>query len=196
MQIATAHLHATINMSTLLSRTSCEALHWQNTLFFNFLVCVWRMSEENSVPNDSPDIASITSTVFDQFKRYLDQKVEHLSSGLSVASQSQSLKLERQAEGRSLKFPGNQDQFLFYNEIQDLLSNTAASLRKDDTAPALKSIDDAGTLLRQRQKKIKLADKSGVGWLAVKESEAEDLASDFHDEKRIRKQKSTRLRCS
>jgi hypothetical protein len=154
------------------------------------------MSEENSVPNDSPDIASITSTVFDQFKRYLDQKVEHLSSGLSVASQSQSLKLERQAEGRSLKFPGNQDQFLFYNEIQDLLSNTAASLRKDDTAPALKSIDDAGTLLRQRQKKIKLADKSGVGWLAVKESEAEDLASDFHDEKRIRKQKSTRLRCS
>ena len=78
------------------------------------------MSEENSVPNDSPDIASITSTVFDQFKRYLDQKVEHLSSGLSVASQSQSLKLERQAEGRSLKFPENQDQFFFNNEVQDL----------------------------------------------------------------------------
>jgi hypothetical protein len=44
------------------------------------------MSEENSVPNDSPDIASITSAVFDQFKQYLDQKVEHLFCGLSAAS--------------------------------------------------------------------------------------------------------------
>jgi hypothetical protein len=120
MQIATAHLHETINMSSLLSRTSSAALHWQNTLGFSlaaFVKCPKR---------------TLCQTIR-LFKRYLDQKVEHLFSGLSVASHSQSLKLERQAEGkhRSLNFRGNRDRFLFNNEVQDLLSNTAAALRKD-----------------------------------------------------------------
>ena len=67
-------------------------------------------------------------------------------------------------------------------------------MRNDDTATALKSIDAADTLLRQRQKKIKLADKSEAGWLAVKEYETDDLASNSDDEKRIRKAKMSAIR--
>ena len=151
-------------------------------------------AEQNSVQNSSPDTASITSEVFGQFKTYLDQKIESLAAGLNVASESQTRKLERQTEGRSLKFPGNRDQFLFNNDVQDLLYSTAGSLRNEDTASALKSIEQADTLLRQRQKKIKLADKSEAGWLAVKEYEADDLASDSDDEKRIRKAQDSALR--
>jgi hypothetical protein len=55
---------------------------------------------------------------------------------------------------------------LFNNEVQDILSNTAAALRKDDTAKALKSIDNAGTLLRQRQKKLNWQTRARrAGWL-------------------------------
>ncbi|CAB4019471.1 Hypothetical predicted protein, partial [Paramuricea clavata] len=86
------------------------------------------MSEENSVPNDSP------------VQRYLDQKVEHLFSGLSVASHSQSLKLERQAEGIQ---KSHELDFYSTTKFKILLSNTASALRKDDTATALKSIDNA-----------------------------------------------------
>jgi len=48
--------------------------------------------------------------------------------------------------------------------------------------------------LRHRQKIIKLADKSEAGWLAVKEYEAEELASDSDDKKRIRKAQERALK--
>ena len=48
--------------------------------------------------------------------------------------------------------------------------------------------------LRHCQKIIKLADKSEAGWLAVKEYEAEELASDLDDEKRIRKAQERALK--
>ena len=97
------------------------------------------MSAENSAQNASPDTASVTAAVFDQFKTYLDQKIESLSSGFQATSQLQSEKLKRQAEGNNLKFPVNKDQFLFNNEVQDLLSATASSLRNEEYTHSVKN---------------------------------------------------------
>ena len=48
--------------------------------------------------------------------------------------------------------------------------------------------------LHQRQKRIKLADKSEAGWLAVKQYEADtDLASNSEDEERIKEAQATAL---
>ena len=66
--------------------------------------------------------------VFERFKQYLDQKVESLSINLSSEASGRSKQIERQAEGQSLKFAGNKDQFLFNVEIQDSLEETAAIL--------------------------------------------------------------------
>ena len=145
------------------------------------------MSTEASAQNSSPDTASVTAAVFDQFKVYFDQKLESLSTGLKATSQSQSQKLQRQAEGGNSKFPGNRDQFLFNNDVQDLLTDTADLLARDD---------EADKLIRQRQKKIKLADKSEAGWLAVKEYEADELASDseMRSESAMRKRRQTALK--
>ncbi|CAB4040603.1 Hypothetical predicted protein, partial [Paramuricea clavata] len=66
-----------------------------------------------------------------------NQPATFLSANLIVAAvkaTSQSLQLERQAEGRSLKFPDSQDQFLSNND--QFLS---ASLKNEDTATTLKS---------------------------------------------------------
>ena len=90
------------------------------------------MSTEASAHNSSPDTASVTAAVFDQFQVYFDHKLESLSTGLKATSQSQSQKLQRQAEGGNLKFPGNRDQFLFNNDVQDLLTDTADLLARDD----------------------------------------------------------------
>ena len=48
--------------------------------------------------------------------------------------------------------------------------------------------------LKRRQKIIKLADKSEAGWLAVKEYQTEELASDSENEKRIRKAQERALK--
>ena len=45
-------------------------------------------------------------------------------------------------------------------------------------------------LIKERQKLIKIADKNKDGWLVVQEYESDDLASDFEDEKKIRKAKA------
>ena len=55
-------------------------------------------------------------------------------------------------------------------------------------------IESIKTLLNQGQKEVKLADKSEAGWLAVKEYEAEELASNSEDEKRIKKAQASALR--
>ena len=48
--------------------------------------------------------------------------------------------------------------------------------------------------LRHRQKIIKLADNSEAGWLAVKEYQTEELASDSVDKKRIKKAQERALK--
>jgi ATP-dependent protease HslVU (ClpYQ) ATPase subunit len=136
----------------------------------------------------------VTEQVFERFKQYLEQKVESLSKNLSSEASGRSKQIERQAEGQSRKFAGSKlDQFLFNVEIQDSLEETAAILNRMDIPNALDKLESTLGLLRQRQKKIKLADKSEASWLVVKEYEAEELASNSKDEKRIRKAQTTAL---
>ena len=93
-----------------------------------------------------------------------------------------------------MKFPGNKDQYLFNADLEDALVQSTDLLKNDDVAGALSTLETTQKSLRQRQKKIELADKSEAGWLAVKEYEADELASDCEDEKRIRKAQATALR--
>ena len=135
-----------------------------------------------------------TEQVFERFKQYLYQKEESLSTYLSSEASGRSKHIERQAEGQSLKLAGNKDQFLFNVEIQDSLEEATAILNRKGLPNALEKLEITLGSLRKRQKKIKLADKSEAGWLVVKEYEAEELASNSEDEKRIRKAQTTALR--
>ncbi|CAB4015713.1 Hypothetical predicted protein, partial [Paramuricea clavata] len=111
------------------------------------------MSTKSSSQNPSNDTESTTAAIFEQFKVYFDQKLENLSSGFKATSESQAQKLQRQAEGANLKFPGNRNQFLFDNQVQDLLNETRSVLQKGDTDSVLKSIDNATKLITQRQRR-------------------------------------------
>ena len=67
----------------------------------------------------------------------------------------------RQAEGQSLKFAGNKDQFLFNVEIQDSLEEATAILNRKDIPNALEILESTLGSLRQRQKKIEYEDEFG-----------------------------------
>ncbi|CAB3981410.1 Hypothetical predicted protein [Paramuricea clavata] len=137
---------------------------------------------------------NLTEQVFEQFKSYLDQKVSNLTTNLTAKADSRSKRVERQTTGQQLKLAGNKDQFLFNAELQNSIKESTELLQHQDVEGALVKLETAQQSLHLRQKKIKLADKSDAGWLAVKEYKAEDLASDSDDEKRIKKAQASAVR--
>ena len=71
-----------------------------------------------------------------------------------------------ETEGQILKFPGNKDQYLFNTSLEDYLEATTRTLQCGDMDGALAQIETTQALLKQRQKKVKLADKARpVRWL-------------------------------
>ncbi|XP_068691079.1 uncharacterized protein [Montipora foliosa] len=135
-----------------------------------------------------------TEEVFERFKSYIDQKVESLASGLVSQATSGTQKLEGAPEAGKLKFQGNKDQFLFNSELQGTLDDTADFLASRDVEKAGEKVEELKKSLRHRQKIITLADKSEAGWLAVKEYQTEELASDSKNEKRIKKAQERALK--
>ena len=63
-----------------------------------------------------------------------------------------------------------------------------------DVEKAGEKVEELRKSLRHRQKIIKLADNSEAGWLAVKEYQTEELASDSEDENRIKKTQERALK--
>ena len=91
------------------------------------------------------------------------------------------------AEAGKMKFQGNKGQFHFNSALQGTLDETANFLAARGVEKAGEKVEELRNTLRHRQKNIKLADKSEAGWLAVKEYQTEELASDSEDEKRVKK---------
>ena len=152
------------------------------TLLGGALVLIFGLFYCNDTPSSpkSPQSEKTVETeeVFEWLKSYLNGKVESLASGLAFQTTSGTQKLERAAEAGKLKFQGNKDQFLFNSELQGTLDDTANFLAARNIEKAGEKVEELKESLRHRQKIIKLADKSEASWLAVKEYQIENLASD------------------
>jgi hypothetical protein len=131
---------------------------------------------------------NLTDQVFERVKVYLDQKVSNLTSTLT-AKAGRDLRLL--TTGQQLKLAGDKDQFLFNAELETSIEDSSD---KQDVLGALQTLQTAQKALHLGRKKIKLANNSDAGWLAVKEYEAEDLASDSDDEKRVKKAQASAVR--
>ena len=154
-------------------------------------------SPEHRTSTEDGETTSHTDTVvdvFERFKNYLDEKVESFSSGLVSRTATETQKLSRVAEAEKLKFAGNKDQFIFNSELCGTLEEVSDLLAAKQTEKAEEKVAELSKNLKRRQKIIKLADKSEAGWLAVKEYQTEELASDSEDEKRIRKAQERALK--
>lgn len=128
-----------------------------------------RDSESSSRSNSVDDI-------FQRFKTYLDDKVEALSSGLVIVSQTvtETQKLNRAAEAEKLKMAGNKDQFLFNSDLSNAVDEAENFLAANGIPKAHDKLAHLSKSLKHGQKIIKLADKSEAGCLAVKEYETEE----------------------
>ena len=80
-----------------------------------------------------------------------------------------------------------EDQFKFNVKLSSKLKEADSAVKTGDAVAASGTISEGLDLISSRQKVIRLADSSDLGWSVVKEYQANPLASDSEDEKRMMK---------
>ena len=90
------------------------------------------------------------------------------------------------------KKKAHEKQFEFNVELKDKLEEASAGLNADPPAieKAKTALKEGEVLINQRQKLIKIADRSEHGWATVEEYMADELAENSDDEKRLYKAES------
>ena len=86
-----------------------------------------------------------------------------------------------------LKHKGNRIQLEFNQKILKIVENLSSALNNDDTSEANGLCDDLTAKLKRRNKLIKMADRSVLGWDTVAQYEADTIASDSDGGKKSEK---------
>lgn len=94
---------------------------------------------------------------------------------------------EEQPRDVAFKHEGNRQQYLFTGVIDKHIGHALAALEELDVPAVLGHLTQARTAIATRQKHIRLADRSALGWATVSEYVEDELADDSGDEKRIKK---------
>ncbi|CAH3164834.1 unnamed protein product, partial [Pocillopora meandrina] len=107
---------------------------------------------------------------------------------------SRSSKIDKEVV--QLKYKGNQKQYELNAKLDSIIESIETeSERGEPNLPLIKKYSqEARELIRKRQKRIKIADKSKDGWQVVAEYESDELVSDSEDEKRLKKARETASR--
>ncbi len=127
------------------------------------------------------------SSVFQQslidLQSYIDNKFASLTSSIANDTTERVSKRLKQTT-HDFKYKGNKEQFNFNQEIIDSLQEAVTSPQVDNLVHIVQKTVKS---LKDRDKLIKLADKSEAGWDLVTEYVARDEALDSEDDKKIRR---------
>ena len=104
---------------------------------------------------------------------------------------SKQLKVESELK---FSYPGNERNYKFNLEVLDRLESVSKALLVQDSAKASLLLNDSIKLIKERNRKIRIADSSEGGWLTVKHYESNAVALDLEDDKRIRAAEREALR--
>ena len=94
------------------------------------------------------------------------------------------------------KKKGNERQYAFNEEVHETIRVAQQSLESTppDVERARQSLQEGESLINNRQKLIKVADRSEHGWVTVEEYVTDELAENSDDEKRLFKAETRRGR--
>ena len=128
----------------------------------------------------------------DKFSASMEELRRNVTASQEIASEEVVTKLKQ----RTYQFrkKGNEAQFQFNSSVEDHVQSAKRELAKltptdaSDQASVRRAtlhLDQGLQAIACRQKHIKLADRSELGWQVVAAYESDDLASDSDDEKRL-----------
>ena len=125
---------------------------------FHYLVVGTMSTDQPSQPPDA------TSLIFEKFKDYFDQRFKDLPRS-SQESTSGIKQLQNKLEAKELARPGNSAQFEFCGNLEIILDKARTALTENsDAESALQALDEAHDLIKERKRKIRIADGSKAGW--------------------------------
>ena len=119
---------------------------------------------------------------------YFDKRFERIEKKLQQPN-----KKAKMEDTFKFKQEGNRIQFEFNQQILQSVQNLSSALNNDDTSEANDLFDDLTAKLKRRNKLIKMADRSVLGWDTVAEYKADPIASDSDDGKKIRQAENRAL---
>ncbi|KAL5013264.1 hypothetical protein ScPMuIL_007534 [Solemya velum] len=145
---------------------------------------------KNAVNNVQRELLTNITTLMDSRLSALQSNIkqsQHDASRSQIAKIEQTLSL---TDNYVFKRKGNENQFKHESKV--LLKLTEANATLEDTELSFEAVQSAKTkiiegmnLITDRQKLIKLADSSELGWRVVSEYVANPIADDSDDEKKI-----------
>ncbi|XP_060585380.1 uncharacterized protein LOC132741266 [Ruditapes philippinarum] len=138
--------------------------------------------------DQSMDEHDIMDRIEDLMSSKLASMEERILKSQKAISDTQISKIQQdilQNDNYVFKRKSCEDQLKFNVKVSNALKETASKVNEMDLSGASECISEGLSLLSNRQKLIRIADSSELGWLVVKEYQSNPLASDSEDEKKL-----------
>ena len=161
--------------------------------------------DEREVAEDPPAPDADTPVMQTQFKALMDTLGtlrKEIKSSAEETVDSVSHKIKKEKDWYHFKKRGHKLQFEFNDEVLGKVEEVDSIIKKLPVTESNKAGLESAKELLQRgmaliiwcQKHIKMANRSDNGWAVVQEYEADELADNSDDEKKMKKQKGPRRR--
>ena len=131
------------------------------------------------------------NALMSQLKDLISNEMGKVQDQQQRIAETQITKIEATlSDGHKFKRRGNEEQFKHNNKILSKIKEAdnvldANNPSQEGISKAKEKLAEGMSLLNNRQKIIKIADSSDLGWRVVQEYEANPLADDSEDERKL-----------
>ncbi|KAK3744178.1 hypothetical protein QZH41_020571 [Actinostola sp. cb2023] len=146
----------------------------------------------------SPEVQALLDAQKDNILSAVHTQIAGLQSTLleQQANLAQQVAIEAEGDSYTFKKKGNEEQHKFNKKVHKANSKALHALESGNVAKAQDLLKEGIVLLNNRQKLVKLADKSDYGWATIQEYVDDELADNESDAKKIKKaEKRAAHRC-
>lgn len=139
---------------------------------------------------DKEELIAILTKSQEEILNRVDSKLENLKRSISEDQEDcvrSVVKKVKEDQSTKWKKVGNEKQYKFNDSLEAKFDSAIAAIDKKKLEKAKQGLQEGKKLLAERQKLIKLADRSECGWATVLAYVTDDLADTAEDERRISK---------
>ena len=136
------------------------------------------------------------SEIMDFCKSYFDEKLDLLAGHQLRLGANQEQLLQNKLKESTIEFKdkGKKIQYDFNTEVLGLVKDAIALMHDSRPERAVTKLDVAQKKLKDRNKLIRIADRSDAGWATVNEYQMDEVASDSDDDRKIRAAEARAMR--